>query len=450
MSGRPEGKIGIGRKLGGWVYNLIFQAGWPRWVLLAAAVLLCLVAALAWCGGTDYREDPSALVPRSVEVYAETRNLGALLKRVGGWKLWAREDGPIAEDSWTQLHRDLADIIGDQIDGLGRRQPLMWLSTAGKAAYCVSPADQPAQTAKAGEGAATAEKTPPAATTPTPEASGGETWELLLEVPDPANVLSELGVEKNLNLQKSDDGIYTLTGRGEGKLHFAVVGPWLVVSSGDKLPKFAQESLKKPQFALARSELLSPWRRSVGVRGLFNPAYRADAIKDSVYSKVAGWMAPDVRLNFTGRLNDSGGIDMHYNAGKLSDRIGGGGLWPLFLLLLTLLGIVALAVIVAILCSVLGYSGWLKALAWKAGIRPASGPAKVDSSAAFKADVGGATLPDSPAASGGAAEDAKVVMKELKEANTDINPSGEGEAAAEDPKPARESGEPGKDEATQE
>ncbi len=393
MTGRPEGKIGIGQKLGGWVYNLIFQAGWPRWVLLAVALLLCLLAVLALSSGTDYREDPSALVPRSAEVYAETRNLEALLKRVGGWKLWGKEDGPIAEDSWTQLHRDLADIIGDQVEGLGRRQPLMWLSTADRAAYCVVPADQPAAKAKSGEAGKTDDKAAPAAASAV-EPAGGETWALLLHVPDPANVLSELGVEKNLSLAKSGDGLYTLTGKGEGKLYFAVVGPWLMLSSGEKLPKFAQESMNKPAFSLARSDLLAPWRRSLGVRGLFNPAFRADLVKDSVYAKVAGWMAPDVRINFTGRLNDSGGVDMHYNAGKLTDRIGGGGLWPLILALLTLLGIVALAVILAIACSVVGYSGWLKGLAWKAGIRPVSSPAKVESSAAFKADVGAAEALD--------------------------------------------------------
>ncbi len=381
MTGRPDGKIGIGQRIGGWAYNLIFQAGWPRWVLLAVAAAICLLAIFALSGGTDYKEDPSALVPRSVEVYAETRNLGSLLKKVGGWTLWGKADGPVAEDSWTQLHRDLADIIGDQVDGLGRRQPLMWLSTASKAAYCIAPGDDAGKTpAKAGE-MAPAEGAK--------EGAGGESWALYLEVPNPATAISELGVEKNLTLDKGEDGLYTLSGRDKGKLYLAVVEPWLVVSSGEKLPKFAQESLKKPAYSLARSELLSSWRRGVGVRGLFNPAYQADAVKGSAYSRVAGWMGPDVRLNFTGRLNDSGGIDMHYNAGRLTDKIGGGGVWPLLVALLTLLALVALAVLAAILCSVLGYAGWLKALAWKAGIRPLNAPARVESSSAFKADVGG-------------------------------------------------------------
>ncbi len=360
MTTQPGGARGFGQRMGAWLYRTVFLAGWRRWAMLVAALILLLVAFLILTSRTDYREDPSALTPRSVDFYAEAREMEALFQNVGDWSLWTRGGDGLVQTRWNKVQQELAIIIGDEVEGLGDSKPIKWLSSASRGAYCIVPADE----------------------------NEDESWALFLNVPQPMTVMAELGVERGLTVEQGEDGVYVLTGRGEGVLYFAVVDPWLVISSSGKLPKFAIDSLRTPAVTLAYSGILPKWRRGADIRGVINPHYRASHSDIPAYAVVSGWMAPDIRINFSTRVGKSSGMETYFNYNVLSGEVRGSGLWPLLFLITGVVALAAFIIVIAIVLAMIGWGGWLKFLAARAGIRPAFAPSPVHHSTAFREDSG--------------------------------------------------------------
>ncbi|MCC8165613.1 MAG: hypothetical protein LIQ31_05575, partial [Planctomycetes bacterium] len=172
MTVQPGGTRGFGQRIGSWLYRTVFLSGWRRWAMLVAALFILLIAFLVFTSRTDYREDPSALTPRSVEFYAEARELDALFRNVGDWPIWTRGGDGLVQTRWNKVQQELAVIIGDEVEGLGESKPILWLSSASRAAYCVAPADE----------------------------NEPESWALFLNVPQPMTVMAELGIERGLTV----------------------------------------------------------------------------------------------------------------------------------------------------------------------------------------------------------------------------------------------------------
>lgn len=360
MTENAGGKRSFKQILGGWFYGILFKPGWPRWAMLAVVAVLFMLAALGLTGGTDYREDPSALVPRSAQSYVETNNLDHLLRNVGAWRLWDEKRRRPNTEQYNQLHVDIAGLLGERVQGLGTRLISILASTA-RAAYCVNQDEQ-----------------------------GGESWALFMQLEDPNSILNDLAVEQNMNLEvvegTKDNGVLKLTGSGDGELYFGVVKPWLIISSADILPKFALGSARRPTHSMANSGILPKWKRGNSLRGVYNPAFHADKTNLSAYSIITGWMAPEMRINFTSSFRN--GLETTFNAGMLSEKARGGGLWPLFWVLLLLLALICLVLAFVIILVMVGWGGWLKTTAMRAGISPAKEPGAVDPSEAFKEDAG--------------------------------------------------------------
>jgi hypothetical protein len=360
MTAHPVEKRKLKQKAGNWLYGIIFKPGWPRWVLLGLVVLLFLLSALAVTGGTDYREDPSALAPRSAQAYVETNTLDPLLRTMGTWRLWNAERRSSGQEQYNQIQVDIGGLLSERVAGLGTL-PLRWIAAAGKAAYCVNN-----------------------------DENDVESWALFLQVGDPVQLLSELLVDQGLRVETvegtQENGIVRVTGQGDGALYLGLLQPGLIVSSADTLPKFAFASVKRPAFSLASSGLLPGWKSGAAVRGVYNPAYHAAAASLSAYSIVAGWMAPDMRINFISPFRN--GVETTMNAEVFTDKVKGGGLWPLVWILLLLVALVCLVVAFAIVLAMIGWGGWLKVMAMRAGIMPAPAPLPVDPSPAFKEDAG--------------------------------------------------------------
>lgn len=366
MTARSGGGVReVGRKAGSWLYGIMLRAGWKRWLLLGAAAAGVLAILALICDGTDYRKDPSVLVPRSVFLYAETRELGTALNDAGTWTLWNRERLPDMDGQGGPLPEEFAARMGEGIKGLGTNLPLAWISGSRKAAVCFAPAD----------------------------ATSGESWAVFLDYPDAAGAMAALRVEPGLSLAPAGgNNIHELSDKNGGKLFFLSLAPWFIISSDMKLPKFAAESVDRPAFSLARTDLVSPWARGLAVRGMIDPGYvlrePASGLRSALIATVASWMTQDARLGFSSGLSLEGMVDAQVDARVLRDTVGGGGLWPLFKFFLGLLGILLIAILVATLLAMVGWSGWLKVLALKAGIAPAVKPAPTTPSDAFKEDAG--------------------------------------------------------------
>lgn len=352
------------QKAGGWFFRVIFKKGWPRRLVLAAAVAIFILAALALTGGVDYREEPSALAPRSADVYMETRDLPALLKNISSWPVWKEERRVGAEEDRNQLQVDIAGLISDQLAGMSTSSPMRWLAAASQAAYCLSSA-------------------------PEPGAKGS--WALYINMPNPADALAEIEVERGMTVQPlrttKEGSVFKLTSAGAGELHFAVIAPWLILSSDKRLPEFALESVRKPAFSLANSGLLPKWKRGTAFRSVYNPAYDGAASKRGLSAIVRSWMAPDTRIVATAKI-EKNGLQTTFASAFLSDRVRGGGLWSIFMGVLFLVAIAALLVIFATLLAMVGWGGWLKSRAVRAGIAPAAAPEPVEPTDAFKEDSG--------------------------------------------------------------
>ncbi len=353
-------------RVGGWFFRTIFRPGWPQWAILAAAVVVFILAILGLTGGTDFREDPSALAPRSADIYIETRDLPALLKTVSSWRVWQEERRAAADDERNQLQVDIAGIISERVAGMSTSSPLRWLAGTSRAAYCLSAA---------------------------PAEEGGETWALYITMTNPAEALAEIEVERGMTVEairgsREAGGVFRLTGAGAGELYFGIVSPWLIISSQARLPEFALESARKPAFSLANSGLVPSWKRGATLRGVVNPAYTADKTGVTAYTIIAGWMAPDMRVNYLSSVGKNG-LETTFGAEALSGRVHGTGLWwPLVAGILLVVALIALAAAFMVLLVMVGWGAWLKARAVRAGLMPTPGPETVETSEALRADAG--------------------------------------------------------------
>ncbi len=370
MTTQPEPKKRPLKKiLGEWIYRALARPGWTRRIALAAAAALFALSALYLTGTSDYREDPSALVPRSADVFAETRDLPLLLKTAGAWRIWRPERRGDGAEARSELERDLAGLVSARVGGLPLGAPLRWMAAARGAAFCVS----------RGSGE---------------EEGGGEaSWALYLLLGDPASALREIEIEPGMTLTvvqggRDTDGVFSLAGR-DGTAALGIVGPWLIFSGDEKLPAFALEAKRRPSLSLAGAGVLPHWSRSAGLRGLVNPS--SAAARRSAFGPAFAdeWLAPGARLAYTAVLGKNGGVETRLASVELTDAAPGAALGPVVFLLMAVLAVASLAVIFAILLVMVGWGGWLKALALRGGIAPAPAPERVEPSRAFREDSGG-------------------------------------------------------------
>lgn len=361
------GKRTLWGRVGMWLYSVAIRPGWPRRILLAAAVIIFILCVIAVRSGIDYRRDPSALVPRSARVFLETREIGPLLTNVGDWKIWRDDKRVTSGSEWLQV--GLATHVGGKVTGLGTRLPLLWLNGAHKAAFAMVESDNG----------------------PAPS------WALYLETPNASAVVRDIGIEAGLKLENAREAgpnIYTLTGYGEGRLILGVVEPWLIISSDTKLPKFAVENAGRTGFSIARADVLPDWRRDTSVRGVVDPAYAAEHSELSkLLPTMGGWLEPQARVGVSVGVRDDGKVSVALATGLMADKASGGGIWTLLRFILGIVAILCLILVALILLVMIGWGGWLRFAAAKAGIAPAKEPEAVEPSPAFKEDAGGASTP---------------------------------------------------------
>ncbi|MCC8191049.1 MAG: hypothetical protein LIP77_10525 [Planctomycetes bacterium] len=365
------------RKKAGWLFGalvgLASTKGWRRWALLALSLMVFAFALCFLFGGPSYEKDPSALVPRSAGLYAETRDMDAMLRTVSAWGLWRDERRTTIDGQWSQLQVDVAGAIGDNVAGLGTRLPLAWLTNSKNAAWVVAGGDEEP-----------------------------ESWALFLHLESPADELSAMAVEPGLQLTElagtRTDGVFSLSGEGNGQLFFGVIGPWLIVSSSDVLPFFAFEGRKKPALSLANSRILDPWTWGMVLRAVVDPN-RADVLPR--LGRALGtpeWIAPDARLAVKSSKLEKGGRAVFSVASRrLGQPSHHGFLRWLGRLIWVVLGVTALAAIAMTLLCMIGWSAWLKAAAIRAGIRHAPQPAAPEPSPAFVEDIGAHRAPPTEA-----------------------------------------------------
>ncbi len=353
------------RKLGGWLYGIATRSGRRRWAALAIAALLCVLSVWLLSPSGDYRRDPSALVPRSADVYAEARNLPELLKTAGAWKLWAPSRRSASADAPGAAEKELAAAVSARVGSLPVAPVLRWMTVSEGAAWCVSR-----------------------------DEAGAESWALFLRMEKPETALTDVEAEPGVALEvvqgsreAGADGVFSLAGKPGGAF-FGIVGPWLIVSGDAKLPEFAMAAKRRVSVSLAASGMLSPWRRSAGLRGMLNPAASADAERILGAGFVADWLEPSARVAFTASFGTGGGVEAEVRTVLFSENAPGGGLWPVVFVCLLVVAIASLCVVVSILLVMIGFGGWLKAMALRAGVIPADAPEKVEVSEAFREDSG--------------------------------------------------------------
>lgn len=353
----------------GTILNVAFNPGWGRRILIAVSLALILTALYIVRSGQDYREDPSLLVPRTVAMYIEAKSIGPLFNDVASWPLWSEKRRFDGQDVWSnKLLGDVAGLLGSEVGGLGTRLPMNWLTKSNRAALCIDDGDKP----------------------------GEKTWALFLSVQAPATVLAEMSVEPGLEVETIRDGskssrgeaLYAITGNGGGTIYFGTLGPWLIVSSHDKLPLFALDSLKKPGYSLGRSKMLPDWQRGKDIRGLYDPS------RISIFSLpwpgelVRGWIAPDARQAFIAGVEGDGTLELRLGGAVLGDSAIGGKLASFIEFLLIVLGFLALLFMLLTFLVMINWAGWLKIAAIRAGITPAESPVPVAPSKAFLEDAG--------------------------------------------------------------
>lgn len=364
MSDNPNAKKAWWKRWAGTLFGWIIDKGWKQWALLVVALVFVIWALGVWRGGVDYTKDPSALVPRSAHLYLETRDLDSLLKIAGNWPLWTNDRRNADDERWNRLQEDMADALSRRVAGLGRRLPLNWLS--GTQATALSVSDN--------------------------ENGTGYTWALYLHLQNPQDIISEIAVEAGVTLENvkgdKNEGVYALTSTAPAKVYLGALGPWLIISSDSKLPFFALDGYRKPALTLARSNIIPQWSRSQSFRGMANPAHFPTLLGDGKLAPFKEWMSPDSRLSFSATLKNSDSVKAEFTFNRLSDQIAG-GLWPLLDFVILVVGAFAFLLLLLIVFAMFKGS-MLKAGAIKAGIVPAPAPEKVEPSAAFVEDAGGA------------------------------------------------------------
>lgn len=357
------------QKILGYLLDVAFHPGWGRRILVAASLTLFLWALFILRGGKDYREDPSLLAPRTASMYVETRAVDEFFNEVAAWPLWNTKRRYDGQDIWgNKLLGDVAGQLGGKVGGLGTRLPMNWLTKAKRAAFCMDDGDTP----------------------------GEATWALYLHIETPAGTLAEMAVEPGLVLEmlrettrgSRDMTLYSLTGNGDGKIYFAILGPWLIVSPHDKLPSFALDGVKKPAHSLGRSEILPDWERGKDLRGMYDPS------RVSIFSLpwpgevIRTWVSSDARQTFLVSVEKDGGVAIRLSGGVVSETIAGGKIWRVLKFIVVILGFLGIFLIAAVLLIIVNWGGWLKIAAVRAGITPADSPAPVSPSHAFLEDSG--------------------------------------------------------------
>lgn len=365
MSEQPGGAEKTAKKtIGGRFLDIILTPGWRRRILTLLAVVLIAIAAGILFNLKKYRNDPSALVPPSASLYIEAKELDPLLKMVNAWDLWR---GERRAERPNQLHFDIAAGIGSQVQGLGPRLPIYWLSEAKNGAFVIL------------RGSGEGEK---------------DSWALFLQMDNPSAALDALRLESAPGMleilqqpRRNGDGVHRLTDGLGGQLTLAVIAPWLILSPSDTLPLYAWDSTTKTQPTLARSKMVPQFPFSKKVRGIFDPVYSSFSYRSAGTAVFSQWIAENSRVAFTASLGANGSVDVAFSSVAYTNKMSGGGVRAIFSVLFVLLGLVALVFVVGVVVALIG-GGWLKTRALRAGVRPAAKPAVVEPSPAFKEDVG--------------------------------------------------------------
>ncbi|MDR1613163.1 MAG: hypothetical protein LBT97_10355 [Planctomycetota bacterium] len=394
-----QGNVSSGSRLGGffaWLTQSIQRPGWRRWTILAAAALLFIILLAFLRDRIDYRRDPSALVPKGVSAFVETRRLDDLLEKAGEWPLWGDERRVSGAGQWSHLQALLAELIGGKVHGLGSQLPLSWFAGARRAAVAWI---------EGGDGL-------PA------------TWALYLDVPNAVGALGELRNEPGVTATPYEGRphFFSVSGPDRRSLAVRAFDLWLIVSTDPELPLFAGESRGRAGQSLAATGILPEWRNEFSVRGIVNPRVLVRLFPESAIASTSGWMRDDMRRVFAANIDREGGVDIKSRYAPVAAAAGGNMIWSFLKLALWLVAVLCLLLVAAILLVMLGWSGWLKALALRAGIAAADAPAAVAPSAAFREDAGVSRDAAAPAGT--------------DEAETMLRGSGREDAPAEDAAPA--------------
>lgn len=356
------------QRIGGWLYRTISQRGWPRRVLALVALVIILLAGFILRTGSGYREDPSSLVPRRVSLYVEAKQLGTFLNSMGTWRLWTKERLNDNVENWSSLQQDINDILIGKITGLSTR-PRKWLSSSNRAAFCIG----------------------------SQEDGTTESWALYFNVTTPSEILDDIAAEPGVTMEKLDgareNSVHQMTDREGRRLFLGAVGQWLIISSDEWLPMYAFDSSRRPSSSLVSSGMLPEWSSKAAIRGLYDPERKALSFSVAGFSQFTNWLAPDVRVCFTAKMLKNGGMESTFNTVEFNEKDSVGGMWPILAVILVILAILGICIILAILLTMIGLGGWIKAAAIRAGVAPAKKPVPVEPSPAFKEDVG---LPPEP------------------------------------------------------
>lgn len=365
MADDPSGKKrSLKQRIGGWIYGSVSRGGWSRFVLFIVALIILILAVMFLRAGSGYREEPSSLVPRRASFYIEARQLGTFLNGMGTLKIWTKERLEDNVDGWSSLQQDINDILIGKISGLSTR-PRKWLSSPNRAAFCID----------------------------SEEDGSGQSWAMYFNVETPSEVLADIAAEPGVVMEKiesvREDSVHKMTDRDGRQLYLGAVGPWLIISSDANLPDYALKALRKPSLALVGSGMLPDWSgKGAAVRGLYDPERRALSFTIAGFSQFSSWLVPDMRVTFTGKLLKNGGMETTLNSVTYNERGSSGGMWPVFAVILVIIGLACLCIILAIILCVIGLGGWIKAAAIRAGVLPAKKPEPVEPSPAFKEDAG--------------------------------------------------------------
>lgn len=375
-----------------WLVRSIQRPGWRRWAILAAAVLLFLVLAAFLRRGVDYRRDPSALVPRDVGAYFETRRLGALLSGAAEWPLWSDDHRKTESDQWNHLQSFVADLVGGKVHGLGSQLPLTWFGGARRAAVAWM---------EAGE-------------------DSPEAWAIYLDVPYPVGAIGELRGEPGVEKTQYEDmpNFFIVSGNDNSSLAVRALDTWLIIASDPELPLHADELRRRPGRSLASSGMLPEWRDKTAVRGVFSPSPVVREVFGGVLATVAARMRDDAWYALSVGAAGEGAVEVRFTPAVAASASGGNVIWSFVKLVLWIVAVFCLLTAASILLVMLGWGGWLKALALKAGITPAPAPKEVEPSAAFREDAG-ASPPDAAADADDGADDDSPEDAGLSETDAD-------------------------------
>lgn len=357
---------GLKTGISSWLFSAVFKAGWRRRILFTVAVIVFIILLSILRGGVNYQRDPSALAPRDAAAYVEARDLGSVLKNAAMWPLWIDERQAAGDEQWNHVQAAVANLLGENVHGLGSRIPMEWLKSARRGALSVL------------------------------KGNPGEAWPWILYFeagsPGPASALKELRQEPGVNLAPltdHGDRLFELSGNDASKLYVGAIGPWFAVSSRPEPLLFAVDAVKRPALTLGGARLLPEWSGDKSLRGMFNPAAVAGVWGgNSQLARLAGWMRPDSRFTILAKVEDSGRLDVRMEHHLLGEAKGGGWLWSFVKFILGIVALSCLALAAVILAVMLGWSGWLKLAAERAGIRPAAGPKGGEPSPAFRDDAG--------------------------------------------------------------